>query len=493
MLRVDQVHVIRHKVLVEGLSIRRVAREMRVSRNTVRKYLQVSEPLREEPGARPRPVLERVRERLETLIRDWEPRSTRKQRITGTRLHRQLIEEGFQVGVTLVRDYWREYRRRKAEVFVPLVHRRGDEAQIDFFEVTVEENGRRRKAWKFLVRLMYSGRDFAWLYDRCDQVSFLDGHVRAFEHFGAVPHRCVYDNLKAAVARVVLPRRELTGRFLALVSHYLFEPCFARVGRGDDKGGVEARGKGVRLQHLTPIPRGGSLREIATELLAELDRHASEKVDATGRSVTDRFAEEQPRMRSLPLTSFDPARVVPVSIRKTALVQVEGAWYSVPSEWARLDATAYIGPDTVKIICRGEIVAHDRQPFGSRSIRYRHYLTELSRKPQAVRQVAPELLSELEEPFGQLWTVLVETHGPREAARVLARVLAAVVDHGEEPVRRALQRALETDRVDLLALTRVPVTGAPRSVPVPDALAGYRVEAARITDYDVLLASGARR
>jgi transposase len=100
MLRVDQVHVIRHKVLVEGLSIRRVAREIRVSRNTVRKYLQVSEPRREEPEARPRPVLERVRERLEALICDWESRSTRKQRITGTRLHRQLIEEGFQVGVT---------------------------------------------------------------------------------------------------------------------------------------------------------------------------------------------------------------------------------------------------------------------------------------------------------------------------------------------------------------------------------------------------------
>jgi len=44
MLRMDQVYVIRHKVLVEGLSIRAVARQMRVSRNTVRKYLGKSEP-----------------------------------------------------------------------------------------------------------------------------------------------------------------------------------------------------------------------------------------------------------------------------------------------------------------------------------------------------------------------------------------------------------------------------------------------------------------
>ena len=65
--------------------------------------------------------------------------------------------------------------------------------------------------------------------------------------------------------------RELSVRFLALCSHYLFEPCFARPGEGHDKGGVEARAKNVRLQHLMPMPRGASLAEIATELMEHLD------------------------------------------------------------------------------------------------------------------------------------------------------------------------------------------------------------------------------
>ena len=60
MLRLDQVHVIRHKVLVEGRSRRRVATEMGVSRNTVRHYLDVAEPKRVERQARTRPVLERT-------------------------------------------------------------------------------------------------------------------------------------------------------------------------------------------------------------------------------------------------------------------------------------------------------------------------------------------------------------------------------------------------------------------------------------------------
>ena len=60
MLRMDQVHVIRHKVLVEGRGIRATAREMGVSRNTVRKYLEQSEPIRRELVSRAKPVLEKV-------------------------------------------------------------------------------------------------------------------------------------------------------------------------------------------------------------------------------------------------------------------------------------------------------------------------------------------------------------------------------------------------------------------------------------------------
>jgi hypothetical protein len=44
MLKMDQGHVLRHKVLKEGRSIRRVARELGISRNTVVKYLDRPEP-----------------------------------------------------------------------------------------------------------------------------------------------------------------------------------------------------------------------------------------------------------------------------------------------------------------------------------------------------------------------------------------------------------------------------------------------------------------
>ena len=125
-------------------------------------------------------------------------------------------------------DYLREKRRRQTEVFIPLVHRPGEKAQVDFFEVAVEEGSELRKAWKFVMRLPPSGRDFVRLYERCEQRSFLDAYVRAFGYLGGVPHRIVYVNLATAVKKIVGADRELTEHFTALCSHYLFEPCFAR-------------------------------------------------------------------------------------------------------------------------------------------------------------------------------------------------------------------------------------------------------------------------
>ena len=115
-----QVHVIRDKVLREGNSQRRVAREMGISRNTVKKYMEVSEPKRVVVQPRRRPVLERVERRLGELVSEWSERTTRKQRLKGTRLHRELVEEGYEVGVTLVRSYLREWHRRRSEVYIPL-------------------------------------------------------------------------------------------------------------------------------------------------------------------------------------------------------------------------------------------------------------------------------------------------------------------------------------------------------------------------------------
>lgn len=479
MLRMGQAHVIRHKYFVEGIPIRRIAREMRLSRNTVRKYLSGDgEPRRLEMQGRAAPVREKAAERIKALLTEWSSRTTDKQRITGTRVHRQLVEDGFEVGITTVRECIAERRRSEEEVYLPLEWRPGECAQVDFFEVTVDVQGERRKAWKFLMRLMYSGRDFAWLYERCNRIAFLDGHVRAFNHFGGLAGRGIYDRLSAAVKRIVGLEPELTERFRALVSYYVFEASFARPGEGHDKGGVEARGKGIRLQHLTPIPRGSSLGEISSAMLAELDRGMDSRKDREGRTVAQRFIEEKVKLRPLPVRPFEARIAEPVVISRQALVRVEGADYSLPESWHGLMAMAHIGVADIRFECRGQTELVPKVARGARLIQYRHYQRELGRKPQAVRQVAPALVAQLGQPYGRLWELLVGRHGEREAARVLSRLIAIMENAGEQALKETLEQILKG--------ATAPVAEA-KAIEVPPSLQQFTVEKSSLAAFDALM------
>jgi transposase len=485
MLRMDQVHVVRHKVRVEKLSVRRVARDLGISRNTVRRYLKDETPIGQRRATtRPTPVRDAVASRVLALLASSSNWTAGKQRLTATRLHQMVRAEGLEVGATLVKELVYEWRRERQEVFVPLTYRPGELAEVDFFEVVVEVGGERRKAFLFVMRLMFSGRDFGWLYDRQDQVCFLDGLVRAIHHFGFVPRRIAFDNLKPAVRRLLRgAMRELAQRFAALVTHYLFEPCFARPRTGHDKGGVEARGKGIRHQELVPIPVGASLDVISVALLARLDGRLAEGDRAT------RFATEQLHGLPLPSVWFD-ARATHLAIAtRQAVVRIEGAIYSVPSTWAGLDATVHVGPVHVTIIGRcGNEVRHPRMRFGQRSIDYRHYLPELAKKPQALRQVAPELMRDLGVPFTTAWSLLCEQKGSFEAARTFAKVLQVVVELGIDETAKRLVRALEAKEPILLALRpRIDPPACVAADAIPDALRNVDIEGPSLRDFDLAL------
>lgn len=487
----DQVHVVRHKVLVEGRAQRAVARELGLSRVTVRKYLTQAAPEPYDASARMRPVWDVVGPRVDVLLTESAQWTGGKQRLTGTRLHELLRAEGHVVGVTLVRAAVAEWRRQRREVMIPLTYRAGDLAEVDFFEVLVDVAGVRRKAWLFLLRLMYSGRDFGWIYERQDQISFLDGHVRAFAHLG-VPARIAYDNLRLAVRRILVGgERLLTARFTALASHYLIEPCFCRPGEGHDKGGVEARGKAIRTQLLVPIPSGPTLAGINATLLAQLDARVSLPRAGSEDTIGARFADEQRAMRvgAVPFVA-EAATVTTISPR--ALAHVEGAYYSVPCRWAGLDLVTWIGATRVTLVGPdGRRIDHPRRRFGQRSIDYRHYLPMLAQKPQAVRQVLPDLLRDLGAPFPALWATLRTAHGPRDAARVLAKILGQLEVHGAALVVPALVRALADGTPPWLALAPVRRTPDLPLDAIPLALRAIEIGGGCAADYDAWLGGAA--
>jgi len=68
------------------------------------------------------------------------------------------------------------------------------------------------------------------------------------------------------------------------------------VGEGHDKGGVESRGKAIRLQHLAPVPRGDNLTAIAQTLITDLERAFAVRCNLEGQRLSELWAEERPQL-----------------------------------------------------------------------------------------------------------------------------------------------------------------------------------------------------
>ena len=104
-----------------------------------------------------------------------------------------------------------------------------------------------------------------------------------------------------------------------------------------------------------------------------------------------------------------------------------------------------------------------------------------------MRQVAPELMKELGEPFVELWPLLEATHGGREAGRIIARLLSAIVEHGQDSLTRHLKVAFDFAKKRLPEIEALAHHPLPTEIDIPESLKIYAVEAAKASDFDALL------
>ena len=251
---------IRLEVLRGETSKREILRREGIHFETLKKILAYSEP----PGyrteqARPKPKIGPYLEQIAQIIEE-DKHFPKKQRHTAQRIYHRIKQMGYQGKYTQVKEAVREIKRVKREVFMPLVHRAG-EAQVDFGYAVAKVAGVLRKVAFFVMTLPYSDAFFVMAFERECTESYWEGHVRAFEFFGGVPHRISYDNSKVLVSKIIgTYERKLTDGFLKLQSHYLFREHFCRVRRANEKGVVEGMVKFVRLNFLVPRPEVGDLQ-----------------------------------------------------------------------------------------------------------------------------------------------------------------------------------------------------------------------------------------
>jgi transposase len=480
-----------------GKSIKAIARDLRLSRNTVRKAVRADgADFSYERKEQPRPQTGPFRERLDELLAENEDRP-RRDRLRLTRIHDLLEREGFTGSYDSVRRYaarWKREHRVDAgdvsKVFIPLSFRPGEAYQFDWSHEDVEIAGKPMRVKVAHMRLCWSRAPFVRAYPRETQEMVFDAHVRGFAFFGGVPVRGIYDNMKTAVTTVFTGKERLFNRrFLIMTDHYGVEPVACSPAAGWEKGQVENQVQTSRERLFKPRLRFASIAELNTWLETECrrwaERHAHPELDGT---VAQALEQERPALQLLPL-AFDDFFESEHVASSTCLVTFDRNRYSVMACAARQPVQVRSYADRIVIRCDRQIVGEHARLFGRNQtvLDPWHYLPVLARKPGALRNGAPFQDWDLPPAFAQLRRKLGKGD---EADRRFVKVLAAVPGDGLEVVEAAIREALAAgtpnDEVILNILSR---RREPQPVQAIDVLADLKLNHPPLADctrYDSL-------
>ena len=494
----EQWSEIRRRVLVEGVSKRQILRETGMHYRTLEKILaQSSIPGYRLQAPRAKPRLGDFCARIDELLKQDEDVG-KKQRHTAKRIFERLVEEGYAGSYTQVREYVRQVRRSRREVFLPIEHRPG-EAQCDFGEALAKIDGHLRKIKFFVMVLPYSGCVFATAFENEKSECWWEGHNRAFEFFGGVPRRISYDNASALVWKVLHGReRKQTSGLRELVSHYLFEPHFCHVRRANEKGVVENSVGYVRRNWLVPVPQAASVDEISAQLVENCRADLRRKARGKRQTKAELLEQERAALLALPAAPFDACRKVSGMANSMSTVRFEGNDYSVPVRFAHhpVQIKGYV--DRVEIYSSREQAAVHKRLFGSGEVSLDplHYLPLLEKKPGGLDHGLPFRNWQLPACFDTLRKWFEERLGASDGAREYIGVLLLLNKHPMAQLERVVATALQlgvakADAIALLAADRPQARIAPLHLDGREHLRHVVVAVPDLEAYTALLSGAA--
>ena len=494
--------VIRRWHFRDHQSIREIARRTGLSRNTIRKYLR-SEGVEPRFKVPERPSkLDPFADKLTAWLKT-ESNKPRKQMRTVKQLHAELVSIGYEGSYNRVAAFAREWkadRQRELQTsgrgtFVPLAFEPGEAFQFDWSEDWAIIGNERTKLQVAHMKFGYSRAFAVRAYLLQSHEMLCDAHNHAFRVLGGVPRRGIYDNMKTAIDKVGRGKaRDVNSRFMAMASHYLFEPEFCNPASGWEKGQVEKNVQDARRRLFQPIPRFVSLEALNDWLEQRcMELWQQTPHSAMRGTIADIWASEVPALMQVP-RAFDGFVEYTKRVSPTCLVHFERNRYSVPASFANRPVSLRVYPHRIVVAAEGQIIcehrriidrSHDRP--GQTIYDWRHYLAVIQRKPGALRNGAP--FAELPDALRKLQQHLLRKPG---GDREMAEILALVLQHDEQAVVTAVEMALDAGvptKTHVLNLLHRLVDGKPVMPPTvnaPQALALANEPRADVERYDAL-------
>ena len=494
MKGVDTIARVRREYLVRGRSIREIARELHLSRNTVRKIVRSGETaFVYERTVQPQPKLGSWRAELDRLLAANAARSSRE-RLTLIRISRSCVGWATRAATlpsTGMQPPGSERSAATAAAFVPLSFAPGEAYQFDWSHEIVLINGTTVTVKVAHVRLCHSRMLFVRAYPRESQEMVFDAHDRAFAFFKGTCTRGVYDNMKTAVDAILVGKeRAYNRRFQQMCSHYLIEPVACTPASGWEKGQVENQVGTVRQRFFSPRVRVKSYEELNAWLMDRCIAWAKAQLHPEVRDKTIWQMFEAERSSLVPYVGpFDGFHAMPASPSKTCLVRFDNNKYSVAASAVGRPVEVRAYADRIELRQDGRIVGQHRRTFGRGETVYDpwHYVPVLARKPGALRNGAPFQNWVLPAAIERVRRKLKAARdGDRQMVEVLGAVLTDGLPAVEAACGEALSEGVHSADVILNILARRRDPGPPVTIMTPEALRLRHEPAADCARYDSL-------
>jgi transposase len=312
-----------------GWGTRRIAREFRVSRNTVRRYI----------GAGGWKAYQQPR-RGKSLDghEAWLWDRFERHRGNADVVRQELVaEKGVVVSLRTIERAVAPYRRAlaaQARATVRFETAPGKQLQIDFGERLVAIAGSKVKVFLFVATLGYSRRLHVRGFRDERQKSWFDGLESSFLKFGGIPEEVLFDNARALVSQHDPATRSVVfnERFLAFAKHWGFRPRACAPYRARTKGKTE-NGVGYVKKNAIAGREFASWSALEQHLDAWTREVADERIHGTtGETPKSRFERDEAKALKpiIGILPFNMMRELSRSVGSDCTVEVDGNAYSVP-------------------------------------------------------------------------------------------------------------------------------------------------------------------
>ena len=428
----------------QGWPIRRISRELRISRKRIRRILVSNSVLRDTtPGEEITPKKKRP-SKLDPFKDFIAELLDKYSNITGQRVYEHLKQKGFDGEITIVRDYLNSIRRVGSKTPVRLVETDpGQRAAHDWSDYRVYFTSLRKtvQVTFFSYILSYSRRQYIELVDDKTQKTLLRALINAFIYMDGVTQEIKGDNQKACVDRWEAGRPVFNGKYLEFATFYRFRPLTITPGRPQENLKVERPFYYLERSFLN----GREFRDM-DDLKEQLQKWLTNVNDVrihgtTRKRPIDMYIEEHPYLHVLPANHFDTSQVAHLVVNQESCVQWKGYLYVVPEQYMYEVCPVRIAEDHLVVYSpTGEqLVTHPLAEPG-RKERYVGVHQKTGKKPDLV---IADVISRLEAfaPEMREYIDQVKRHKPGSWRHHLKSLLALKVNYRVEDILVAVRRA----------------------------------------------------